>query len=632
MSQAVLNPDAIDFARQLLGRARRENLKPPPNMGLVEWADTYRYLSAESSSEPGKWKTGNVEVCRGPMEAYCDPAVKVVTVMCCTQLMKTELINNIVGYHIDLDPAPMIVMQPNEKLGEAWSKDRLSTMLRDSPTLKGRIRGDKILHKTFAGGHVSIVGSNAPGDLAMRPVRVVLCDEVDKYPASAGDEGDPIALIAERQAVFWNAKRVHVCSPTIEGKSRIAREYKLSDRRVFEVPCPSCGHREEMVWANVVIPKDDNGKKLPEQSHYRCPHCETPWTEPQRQQAITQGSWRATRPFTGHAGFNVSKLASPWESIPQLAEKWINAQGNTQLLKTFINTQLAQTWKQKGDAPEWQRLYERRDDYPIGRVPEGGLFLTGAADIQKNRIEIEIVSWGRGKRSWSVDYIVIEGGIETQEVQDQLSRLVNGTWKHANGVEMSLLRFAIDTGYNAQVVYNWVRKHPGLVMAIKGMPPGPYPILCRPSYVDLNFEGQHVQKGVQLWGIGTDAAKTELYSWLQLDFTKDHDSSSQPPAGYCRFPQYNEDYFKMLTAEHLVEKQTKRGMQYGWEKFRERNEALDCRVYNRAAAAAVGIDRFEEEHWRELEQALGQLSTPSSAAPAPVAEQQRTRKGRWIKR
>ncbi|MTI13352.1 phage terminase large subunit family protein [Sansalvadorimonas verongulae] len=632
MSLESWKQESIEYARQLLRKARQDNLKPPPNMKLVEWADAYRYLSQGASSEAGKWKTSNVEVCRGPMEAYSDPHVKIITVMCCTQLMKTELINNIVGYHIDLDPAPMIVMQPNEKLGEAWSKDRLATMIRDTPALKGKIKGDKILHKTFAGGHVSIVGSNAPGDLAMRPVRVVLCDETDKYPASAGDEGDPISLIAERQATFWNSKLLHVCSPTVEGRSRIALEYSHSDQRIFEVPCPYCGHREEMTWDHVVIPKDEGGKKLPKKAHYACPKCTAEWTEPQRQKAIKQGTWRATKPFTGHAGFNVSKLASPWETIGQLAEKWLKAQGNPQLLKTFINTQLAQTWKQKGDAPEWKRLYDRRDTYTIGTVPEGVLFLTAAADVQKDRVEVEIVGWGRGKRSWSIDYIVIPGRIETQEVQDKLSKIVTGTWTHKCGVQMSLLRFAIDTGYNAQVIYNWTRNHIGIVMPVKGMPPGPYPILCRPTWVDLNYEGKHIQKGIQIWGVGTDAAKTEIYGLLQLSFTKDNEQSSEPPPGYCRFPEYNEDYFKMLTAEQLVEKKTKRGMQYVWDKFRERNEALDCRVYNRAAAAAVGIDRFEEEHWRELEAGLGKKPDKPEKAASKKPARKRTRKGTWIRR
>jgi phage terminase large subunit GpA-like protein len=213
-------------------KSRKATLTPSPRLNLVEWADRYRYLSAEASSIPGRWKTGNVEAARGPMLAVTDPRVRKITVMGPTQLLKTELINNVVGYFIDQDPAPMIVMQPTGKMAEAWSKDRLDKMLRDTPALAGRVKDKRsrdsdntILHKSFPGGHVTVVGSNSPSDLASRPVRVTLCDEVDKYPESAGKEGDPIKLIEERADTFWNSLSIRVCSPTINGRSRIESEY-----------------------------------------------------------------------------------------------------------------------------------------------------------------------------------------------------------------------------------------------------------------------------------------------------------------------------------------------------------------------------------------------------------------------
>jgi phage terminase large subunit GpA-like protein len=317
-----LAPHPILAAALLAVRAK--TLKPTPKLDLVQWADAFRYLSPEAASQPGRWATKAVEVARGPMLAVTEPGVHEITVMCCTQLMKTELLLNVIGYFTHQDPAPMLLLQPTVELAEAFSKDRIDPMFRDSPVLRDLL-GDKrsrdanntILHKSFPGGHLTMVGSNAPGNLAMRPVRVVLCDEVDKYPASAGNEGDPIKLAMERSATFWNWLVITTCSPTLAGVSRIEKNYERSDKRVFSVPCPHCGDAREMQWQHVLWTEGQ-----PETAAYRCPECGCLWSEPERLRAIARGSWVATRPFNGHAGFAVSKLASPWESLSKLARKW----------------------------------------------------------------------------------------------------------------------------------------------------------------------------------------------------------------------------------------------------------------------------------------------------------------------
>jgi phage terminase large subunit GpA-like protein len=233
-----------------------------------------------------------------------------------TQLLKTELLNNVVAYFIDQDPAPMIVMQPTGKMAEAWSKDRLDKMLRDTPALAGRVKDKRsrdsdntILHKSFPGGHVTVVGSNSPSDLASRPVRITLCDEVDKYPASAGAEGDPIKLIEERADTFWNSLSIRVCSPTVQGRSRIETEYELSDKRVFCGKCPHCEELEVLKWDNVQwLDTDPEGTAA-----YHCSLCKTAWSEQNRLDAISNGEYKATAPFKGHAG-----LAAGFGSGPQI--------------------------------------------------------------------------------------------------------------------------------------------------------------------------------------------------------------------------------------------------------------------------------------------------------------------------
>lgn len=595
-----------------LKQSRKNTLAPSPKLNLVQWADQYRYLSPESSSIPGKWRTSNVEAARGPMLAVTDPKVKKITVMGPTQLLKTELINNIVGYFIHQDPAPMIVMQPTGKMAEAWSKDRLDKMLRDTPAIAGRVKDKRsrdsdntILHKSFPGGHITVVGSNSPSDLAMRPVRVVLCDEVDKYPESAGKEGDPIKLIEERSDTFWNALAVRVCSPTIQGRSRIEAEYELSDKRVYNGRCPHCNQLDELKWENVKWDEAD-----PEgTSAYVCSQCHTSWSETDRLKAIAAGEYVATASFNGHAGFKVNKLASPWQPVNVLVKKWLEANESPEKLKTFVNTQLAETWVEKGEVPEYKRLHERRELWSVNQLQPGVVFLTAGADVQKDRIELEVVGWGRDKQSWSVDYRIIMGDTGTAAPWVELDKVLSETWKTASGNEVQLRMLAIDSGYNTQHVYDWVRRHPAdRVRAVKGSDHLQM-AFGQPKDIDVARDGSRLRRVSKVWPVGVSVIKSELYSWLKLDGAGD-DGKYLP--GFCHFPQYDEDYFKRLCSEQLVKKTVNGRTLYRWIKIHERNEPLDCRIYARAAAAMFGIDRFSVVDWDRLE---GKYDLPKPKVP-----------------
>lgn len=573
-------------------------------MTLPEWADTFRVLSRESSSEPGPWDTSRVEPARGPMLAATDPAVHTVTLQCATQTMKTELINNVVGYYVHLDPCPIMVMQPTEKMAAAWSKDRLEKMVRDTPVLqdlvaekKSREGSNTIYHKEFPGGHVTMVGANAPSDLAMRPIRILLCDEVDKYPVSAGKEGDPIKLAAERTATFWNAKKIFVCSPTVEGRSRIASEYDQSDKRIYEMPCPHCDVFQEMMWNQVRWEHDDAATAA-----YYCEQCGEAWSEVERLRAIRRGRWRATAPFKGHAGFRVSKLASPWEPLSRLVEKFLDAKKDPEKLKVFVNTQLAETWKEKGDAPDWERLYDRREPYKVGTVPDGVVFLTAGVDIQENRIEVEVVGWGRDKQSWSIEVLIFDGPTATAgdapgDVWRKLGAILNSAWHDAGGTAYSIQVMAVDSGYRTQTVYNWARQFPmNRVIAVKGSDRQPI-LINSGTFVDVRKSNRTMRRGFKVFSVGVGVAKSELYGWLRLPSPLP-DEPALP--GYCHFPEYEAEFFKQLTAETIMKKVVNGHPVYHWEKTRERNEALDRRVYARVAASYYGIDRFREEHWEHL--------------------------------
>jgi phage terminase large subunit GpA-like protein len=490
-------------------------LKPPPELTISDWADANRRLSSEASAEPGQWRTSRAEYQRGIMDAISDGAVESVVIMSSAQTGKTESLLCTVGYYIDQDPAPIMVVMPTERDAEAWSKDRFSPMARDTPCLSGRISdpksrdgSNKILHKRFPGGHLTIVGANAPSGLASRPIRILLCDEVDRYPFSAGAEGDPVNLAKKRTVTFWNRKIALVSTPTIRGASRIETAYAESDQRQYWVPCPSCGTHQVLVWSQVrwesVAGGHASGEHAPETARYHCAACDAAWSDAQRWAAIRRGEWRARAPFHGIAGFHLSEIYSSWVRLEAMVRAFLSARAaGDEAMKTFVNTSLGETWMETGEAPDWRRLADRREAWKPGTVPAGGLFLTAGADVQKDRIEVDVWAWGRGLESWLVEHLVIEGGPEHARAWDQLTALLGRTWPHAGGSELPIARLAIDTGYEAPAVYAWARNQGfSQVAPVKGMEgfnrASP---VSGPTYVDATLAGKRLRRGARLWTV-----------------------------------------------------------------------------------------------------------------------------------
>ena len=350
-------------------------------------------------------------------------------------------------------------------------------------------------------------------------------------------------------------------------------------------------------------------------------HCGSLISERHKTWMLEHGEWRPTAPGDGRtAGFHLSSLYSPvgWFSWADAAEMYEQARKAPDLMKGFVNTVLGLPFEEEAEAPEWQRLYERRETYRIGLVPDPGLFLTAGVDVQKDRLEVEVVAWGRGKESWSVDYRVVEGDTARAEVWARLDALLDKDWPHASGHTLPIRVMCVDAGYATQDVYAWVRQHPQAswgpagaaarqprtAVAVKGRDRDTA-LLLSVSKADAGGR----RRGLRVWSVGTPVAKGELYRWLKLEWPTDEAiavGASFPP-GACHFPQYGEEYFKQLTAERLVSRIVKGFPRGSWEKEPgRRNEALDCRVYARAAASIYGLDRFDERHWRRMEEALAQ--------------------------
>jgi phage terminase large subunit GpA-like protein len=570
---------------------------PPPRLTVSEWADAHRKLSPESSAEPGQWVTARAEYQRGIMDAVNDPTVETVVVMSSAQVGKTEALNNIVGYFIDQDPAPMLLVQPTLDMAQAWSKDRLAPMLRDSPRLQDKVRdvrsrdaGNTILHKTFPGGHITMAGANSAASLASRPVRVVLCDEVDRYPVSAGTEGDPVNLASKRSTTFWNRKRILVSTPTIKGLSRIESAYEASDQRKFYVPCPSCAVAQTLKWAQV---RWESGQ--PETAKYVCEACGVALDDADKLYMLKHGTWKAEGEFRGTAGFWINELYSPWVPWRKMVATFLEVKDKPEEFRTFVNTSWGETWEERGEKIEHSRLYESRESY-AAQVPDGVVVLTAALDVQDDRIEAECVGWGAGEESWSIDYQRWYGSPATAALWEQVELWLTQTWTHEQGLAMKIQCATIDSGgHHTKEVYAFVKpRQVRRVYAIKGANQPGHP-LVKPS----NRVG-----GVRLFLVGVDTAKDTLFSRLKLD--------AHGP-GYCHFPRtetYGDEYFQQLTAEEKRQK-FERGVLvgYAYKKIRSRNEALDLKVYNMAALAILNPN---------LPKLAERITQQASAVPAPA--------------
>ncbi|MGJ4961583.1 phage terminase large subunit family protein [Bradyrhizobium sp. HKCCYLRH3061] len=571
--------EALDSvtARALAGFA------PPPMLTVSEWADRERILSPEASAEAGRWDTARAEYLRGVMDAMTTPAVRCVVVAKASQVGYTECLGNIVGYFVDQDPGSMLVVQPTVEMGEAWSKDRLVPMLRDTPRLAGKVSAPQsrdasntLRQKQFPGGRLAIVGANSPAGLASRPVRIVLADEVDRWPVSAGSEGDPLALAAKRQATFWNRKTLVGSTPTLKGTSVIWREWLASDQRKFFVPCPDCNEPQVLVWSNVRWDKAQSGKHLAGTAHYVCEHCGSIWTDADRHDSVARGHWRATNAegaAHGVAGFHISALISPWVALSDVVTEFLAARKDAALLQVWTNTVLGEPFEEEREVVEATSLMTRGENYGLQSVPETVRFLTAGVDTQGDRLEVQIVGWGPFEESWAVRYAVLPGDPAQQYVWDQLDAVLRETYCREDGREMRVRLTAIDSGgHHAHAVHSYCRRRKGVV-AVRGVA-GAKPI--------WSGRASKTKAGYRVFWVGVDTAKDVIYSRLRF---------TEPGPGYMHFPvggMFGDEYFRQLTSEEVQTRYSEGRPYRVWMlPGGRRNEALDTAVYALAARQAL---------------------------------------------
>lgn len=524
------------------------------------------------------WHTSRAEYQRGIMDAISDPNIRDVCVMAGAQVGKTEMLLNCIGYYIHHNASPILVVQPTLDMAQSFSKDRLAPMLRDTPSLRGKVKDPRsrdanntTTHKVFPGGHISMVGSNSAAGLASRPIRVVLCDEVDRYPASAGSEGDPIQLARKRSATFWNRKIVLVSTPTNKGASRIESAFEESDKRQFFVPCEDCGHEQTLKWSHVRWDKDQ-----PETAHYVCEECGSVWDDAMRYRAVRNGHWQATEEFKGIAGFHINGIYSPWTPLADAVRDFLSAKKMAETLRVWTNVYLAESWEDQGERIDDYAVAERAEEFG-DRIDRRILMITCGADVQDDRVEIETVGWGRDEESWSLDYRVIYGDPSSPQLWQDVDNVLMTKYETEDGRMLQPRATCIDSGgHYTKAVYDFVRPREGRrIFAIKGMAGESRPIVSRPTRNNIGK--------IRLFTLGVDNIKELIFSRLKIQ---------SEGAGYCHFPADRPDeYFKQLaSSEKIVTKFSKGFPRREFVKTRTRNEALDCRVYAIGALAILNTN------------------------------------------
>jgi phage terminase large subunit GpA-like protein len=542
------------------------------------------------------------------MDAVGDLGVERVVVMKAAQVGWTEIVNNAVGFYVDQDPAPLLVIQPTEAMADTWSKDRLSPMLRDTPVLRGKVAeaksrdsGNTITQKTFEGGRVTVIGANAPSQLASRPIRVVLADEVDRYPASAGSEGDPLALAAKRQTTFWNRKTLIGSTPTLRGRSVIEREWEASDQRRYYVPCEQCGAFQFLKWAQVKWLRADDGAHLPDTALYHCEECGAGWSDRERIDAIQLGEWRTTAPLAGTAGFHIPGFLSPWLTLSEIVREFLAARRDPALLQVWINTVLGETWEEQGERVSDNVLFNRREAYGPEELPEGVRVITAGVDIQQDRLEVQLIGWGGMEESWPFAYAVLPGDPAQPDLWAELDAILLQSFGAADGRVLRVRSACIDAGsiYASQAMTFARARAKRRVFATKGQAGAARPIWPK--------RASRAKGNQQVWVIGVDTAKDIIYGRLRID---------RIGPGYVHFAatdDFDAKYFAQLTAETVVTRHKENRPYRVWTlKKRQRNEALDTFVYALAALRALPFRLDDRSPARPI------AYPPPEPAPPPV--------------
>ncbi len=605
-------------ASQRVAGALSRSLAPRKPTTVSAWADANRILSSKGSARPGRWVTGTNPPLREPMDCFSNRSpVRQVVLMFPIQFGKTEVALNALGYTMDEHPGPVMVCLPGEVSMEKWVAQKLDPLLTETPAVKrtltsiaSRDGANRRGFKDFAGGQLYIEHAGSPQRLKSTTVRTLLVDELDEFAANLKSGDDPVKMLDGRTSAFpATSKRLYISTPQMEGTSRIERMWKKSDQRRYQVECPECGHFQPLEWSGLSWTPD--GK----QCWYVCRSCEFRIDEHHKTALIAGGKWVPENPESRIRGYTINCLYYQFGIGPRwldLVEEWRDAQNDPAALKTFVNDRLAETWEDPAmRAVKHNLIADRAEPLPMRRAPAWVLAATAGIDTQDNRLAVHITGWGRGMRSWTLDYVELSGDPAEESVWLALTELLNRPFEHELGGLLRVEAGCIDAaGHRTQAVYAYVRQRMvRRLLPIFGATPNNAGVLSKGSMVDVTWRGQHDKRGIKIHQVGTVGIKHLLYSRLSADTDK------APADRLVRFSDdlmsLPHDYFGGLVSE--VYNPTKN--RFEKRKGGPRNEPLDTWVYSYAAThhPELRLHRQSKADWDMRESRL-MVSQPHEAA------------------
>ena len=598
-------------------------MKPPENLTVSQWADKNRRLTSESSAEVGKWRTSRTPYMFDILDSFTDPLIEHIVVVAASQVGKSETINNMVGYSIDQDPGPILLIQPTIDDVKRYSEMRIAPMIRETRCLKRKVADPKSRdaantkrQKSFPGGVLVMTGSNVAHDLSSMPIRYVFGDERDRWATSAGSEGDPWELAVARTRTFYNKKMVEVSTPTVKGASAIENSYNLGTMERWKTQCPHCGEYVEITFDNIRFEYEAAEKGDKKIFHitelfYVCPECGG--ISDEHTMKSQPAKWVATVPEARKhhktRSFWLTAWVSPWATWESIILQFLQAGTDSAKLQVVYNTQFGELWEERGDMASEDDVMARREVYEA-EVPDGVLLLTCGVDTQDDRLEYEVVGHRRYGETWGIKKGVILGRPDTEEVWERLDEVLSHKYKFKSGVSLQISLTFIDEGghFTQEVRQHCLARQYDHVFAIKGANRPDIPYTAPPKKQKIVVNGKVIGQ-VWVYEIGVNAGKQKIVDNLRVQ---------SPGANYCHFPlrdDYGKQFFKQLMSEHLAYV-PKLKHPWQWQKIpgHERNEAFDIRNYNLAACEILSPD------WDAIEQKLRTAKPGEENASIPMKE------------
>jgi phage terminase large subunit GpA-like protein len=598
-------------------------MKPPEDLTVSQWADKNRRLTSESSAEVGKWRTSRTPYMFDILDSFTDPLIEHIVVVAASQVGKSETINNMVGYCIDQDPGPILLIQPTIDDVKRYSEMRIAPMIRETRCLKRKVADPKSRdaantkrQKSFPGGVLVMTGSNVAHDLSSMPIRYVFGDERDRWATSAGSEGDPWELAVARTRTFYNKKMVEVSTPTVKGASAIENSYNLGTMERWKTECPHCGEYVEVKFDNIRFEYEAAEKGDKKIFHitelfYVCPECGG--ISDEHTMKNQPAKWVATVPEARKhhktRSFWLTAWVSPWATWESIILQFLQAGTDSAKLQVVYNTQFGELWEERGDMASEDDVMARREVYEA-EVPDGVLLLTCGVDTQDDRLEYEVVGHRRYGETWGIKKGVILGRPDTEEVWERLDEVLSHKYKFKSGVSLQISLTFIDEGghFTQEVRQHCLARQYDHVFAIKGANRPDIPYTAPPKKQKIVVNGKVIGQ-VWVYEIGVNAGKQKIVDNLRVQ---------SPGANYCHFPlrdDYGKQFFKQLMSEHLAYV-PKLKHPWQWQKIpgHERNEAFDIRNYNLAACEILSPD------WDAIEQKLRTAKPGEENASIPMKE------------